>query len=81
MSTNLSTKSDRSRAVGVGLSRPMAFIKAKDLTCKALQGRQVERPSRFQKLPWPREATIFCVLPSKKAVDKWDKVLIDFRLK
>ena len=80
ISTNLSTKSDPSWAVGVRFGRPMAFMKAKDLTYKGLQGRQVEQPSRSHKWRWPRVVAMFCVLPSEKAADKLDKVLRCYRL-
>ena len=70
-----------SRAGAVRLGLPIVFWKAKDLIQNVSEGRQVYRPSRSYKWPWPREATIFCVLPRKIAVDEWDKVVINFRLK
>ena len=78
---DLTTETLGSRAVAVGLGRPMVFWKAKDLIRNTAEGRQVQRPYMSQKWPCPREATIFCVLPSKIAADEWDKVVVNFRQK
>ena len=67
MNVNSTSQPNRwgSRAVAVGLGRPMMFWKAKDLIRNTAEGRQVQRPSRLHKWPWLEKRHFFASCQAK----------------